>query len=78
MADRSQRLRELSNAKTHMFQEHHLGKPVEVLLEMQEPNGQWSGYTPSYLRIRTHREGNWRNRMAILTPTNIEGDFLIS
>lgn len=63
MQERSERLRALSNEKTRMFQEHHVGREVDVLFESQEAPGLWSGYTPAFLRVNAQLPGDWINRV---------------
>lgn len=48
---RSQRLLELSDAKTRLFYERHIGQVMPVLLERSKPNTPMHGFTGNYIRV---------------------------
>lgn len=77
MQARSERLRQLSEAKTRMFQEHHVGQAVEVLFESQEADGRWYGYAPNYLRVGAALPGDWTNRVGVVRGERAAGEALV-
>ncbi len=49
--DRSQRLLELSDEKTHAFYERHIGQRARVLFEKATQGKAMHGFTPNYIRV---------------------------
>lgn len=77
MNERSARLRKLSAEKTRLFQEHHLGREVEVLFETCEA-GLWSGYTPNFLRVAVESRNHLGNQLMQAVPGQVRGDLLLA
>jgi len=76
MQARSERLRQLSDEKTRMFQEHHVGRELEVLFESQEADGRWYGYAPNFLRVSAPLPGDWTNQIATVRGQQATGEAL--
>lgn len=54
---RSQRLLELSEAKTQAFYSRHIGQTMPVLLERSKSGAPMHGFTPNYIRVEvTHND----------------------
>ena len=49
--ERSRRLLELSDRKTHTFYEHHIGQEAEVLFEKATRGRAMHGFTKNYIRV---------------------------
>jgi len=73
--ERSARLRKLSHDKTLLFQQHHLGREVEVLFEHQQ-DAHWTGYTPSFLRVAAKSGEDLTNEIRTVSVGEIRGDVL--
>ena len=49
--ERSRRLLELSDQKTHAFYERHIGQEAEVLMEKATRGRAMHGFTKNYIRV---------------------------
>ncbi len=72
---RSARLRDLSQRKTRMFQEHHLGQTLPVLFEQQQ-DGVWTGYTENYLQVAVESAEGLGNRIVPVRMASVAGGCL--
>ena len=67
---RSQRLLELSEAKTHAFYERHIGREACILVEHSKAGMPMHGFTPNYIRVEVERRDELDN---CLVPVRMEG-----
>ncbi len=68
---RSQRLLELSEAKTKAFYAAHQGKMMKVLLEKSKPGMPMHGFTNNYIRVEVENQPHLDNTLAEV----LLGDF---
>ncbi len=64
--ERSQRLLQLSDAKTHAFYSRHMGVTLPVLLERSKPGQPMHGFTPNYIRVEVPRNDALDNQVVLL------------
>jgi len=76
IAQRSQRLRELSARKRRMYFQKFLGKTELVLFEQQK-NGFWSGVTDTYIRVKVKSDLNLENQLLPVRLEKIENQAMI-
>jgi threonylcarbamoyladenosine tRNA methylthiotransferase MtaB len=62
-------LREVDLKLRSRFTSRFLGRVQPVLFEEPGKDGLQEGYTPNYLRVRTHGQGNWRGQIRNLDLT---------
>ena len=74
VADRSRRLRALSDRRRREFAARHLGDEVEVLFEQRDRAGRWTGLTDSYLRVGVVSGEPLQNRMRQVRITGSDPD----
>jgi threonylcarbamoyladenosine tRNA methylthiotransferase MtaB len=74
--ERSRIMIEMGQRKRYAFYEGYFGKTVYVLFET-ESNGQWTGFTSNYMKLRVESEQALRNQIREVSPIRIEGDTLI-
>ncbi|MBI1319556.1 MAG: tRNA (N(6)-L-threonylcarbamoyladenosine(37)-C(2))-methylthiotransferase MtaB [Candidatus Hydrogenedens sp.] len=74
--ERSAILRKISADKTRLFQQHHLGREVEVLFECRQ-DGFWTGYTPGFLRVAARDAGYLKNVTRTVRVESIRGDLVV-
>ncbi len=74
IADRSRRLRELSARKRRVYHQKFLGKTENVLFEHKK-NGNWSGLTDTYIRVKVQSNLNLKNKLVpvLLERTDEQG-----
>ena len=75
---RSQRLLELSEAKTHAFYARHIGQVQLVLLEHAKPGMPMHGFTPNYIRVEVPQDNALDNQILPirLDTFNVDGTAL--
>lgn len=76
IAQRSQRLRELSARKRRMYFQQFVGKEAEALFEQQK-NGFWSGLTDTYIRVKVQSDLNLQNRLLPVRLEEVEGQAML-
>lgn len=82
--ERSRRMRALGNRLERAFRRRFLGRTMDVLWEMDEPNGNglvWSGLTDNYLRVTAPGSSGLRNevtpvRLVADTPAGLTGEIV--
>lgn len=68
---RSQRLLELSEQKTHAFYARYIGQTMPVLLERSKPGVPMHGFTPNYIRVEVPHDDALDNQVVTMKL----GDF---
>ena len=68
---RSQRLLEISEAKTHAFYARHIGAVMPVLLERPKTGMPMHGFTPNYIRVEVPFDASLDNKVVMVRL----GDF---
>ena len=68
---RSQRLLEISEAKTHAFYARHIGAVMPVLLERPKAGMPMHGFTPNYIRVEVPFDASLDNKVVMVRL----GDF---
>ncbi len=76
IAERSRRLRELSQRKRKVYHQQFLGETEKVLFERQK-NGRWSGVTDTYIRVIVDSEENLENRLLPVKLMQIENQAVL-
>lgn len=76
IAQRSQRLRELSARKRRMYFQQFVGKEAEVLFEQQK-NGFWNGLTDTYIRVKVQSDMDLQNRLLPVRLEGVEGQAML-
>lgn len=77
IADRSKRLRCLSDEKKRQFYKRYKNKELEVLFE-QEKQGYWYGYSKNYIRVRIPSKGkSLRNQLLPVYVHEINEDKIL-
>lgn len=71
---RSKQLQILSDKKKRSFYESQLNKPLTVLFEAQEQNGEMYGYTENYIRVKSTYNPQWVNQLKKIVPQSINAD----
>ena len=76
--ERSQRLLELSDEKTHAFYQRFVGQEMPVLLEKSKAGQPMHGFTPNYIRVEVENHPELDNHivMVSLGEMNEAGDAL--
>ncbi len=64
--ERSRRLLELSEEKTHAFYAKHIGQTMEVLLEKPKPGAKMHGFTKNYIRVEVDGNPAWDNKLVLV------------
>lgn len=77
--ERSQRLLQLSEEKTHAFYARHIGVTLPVLLERSKPGQPMHGFTPNYIRVEVPRNDALDNQVVPLRlgPFNTDSTALL-
>ena len=77
--ERSQRLLQLSEEKTHAFYARHIGATLPVLLERSKPGQPMHGFTPNYIRVEVPRNDALDNQVVPLRlgPFNTDSTALL-
>ena len=77
--ERSQRLLQLSEEKTHAFYARHIGATLPVLLERSKPGQPMHGFTPNYIRVEVPRNDALDNQVVSLRlgPFNTDSTALL-
>ncbi|MFT5388235.1 MAG: threonylcarbamoyladenosine tRNA methylthiotransferase MtaB [Candidatus Omnitrophota bacterium] len=73
--ERSQRLRDLSQRKRHMFFETQMNKPQEIIVE-EKKKGKWTGLTDHYIRILFESNNDLKNQTVNLSPSINNGTHI--
>jgi threonylcarbamoyladenosine tRNA methylthiotransferase MtaB len=73
---RAAELRNISARKTRLFQEHHLGKQIDVLFE-ETDGGRWIGHAGNYLRAAVPTDQSLTGHIATVRVDGIEDDTLV-
>ncbi|MGH1362649.1 MAG: tRNA (N(6)-L-threonylcarbamoyladenosine(37)-C(2))-methylthiotransferase MtaB [Calditrichia bacterium] len=68
IAERSKRLRELSDRKRRVYNQQFIGKEAHVLFESKK-NGWWNGVTDTYVRVKVESQIDLKNQ---LLPVSLE------
>lgn len=76
IAERSRRLRELSQRKRKVYHQQFLGETEKVLFERQK-NGRWSGVTDTYIRVIVDSEENLENQLLPVRLVQIENQAVL-
>ena len=76
IAERSKRLRQLSDQKRKDYYESFIGKTQTVLME-QEKRGFWSGLTDNYIRIKHKADDNLKNKIINVVPEKFKENHLV-
>ena len=76
--ERSQRLLELSDEKTHAFYQQFVGQEMPVLLEKSKAGQPMHGFTPNYIRVEVENRPELDNHIVMvnLGEMNEAGDAL--
>ena len=72
---RSQRLLELSDAKTRAFYQRHIGQTMPVLLERPKPGLPMHGFTPNYIRVEVPFRAELDNQVVNVRLGDFNEDF---
>lgn len=75
IAERSARLRELSDRKRTAFFQKFVGKTMNVLFESQR-NGNWSGLTDNYIRVKVSTSRKIKNQLLPVRLTAVTGSAM--
>ena len=67
----------LSDKKKRYFYEQQLNKEFTVLFEAQENQGEMSGFTENYLKIKTTFNPEWVNKFKQVVPIAVNSDGTI-
>ena len=76
VAERSRRLRELSQRKRRIYNQQFLGDTAPVLFEQQK-QGFWNGVTETYIRVKVESELDLKNQILPVRLAEIEGQAII-
>lgn len=76
IAERSRRLRELSQRKRRIYNECFLGREERVLFESQR-DGWWNGLTDTYIRVRVRSDDDLKNRMLPVLLERTDGQAVV-
>ena len=57
------------------YMEHHIGQPVNLLIEEQDAQGNWLGHTDNYLHVSIN-EPCQKNTIVSVLLEEIEGKLL--
>lgn len=76
--ERSQRLLDLSDEKTHAFYQSFVGQTMPVLLEKSKAGQPMHGFTPNYIRVEVENKPELDNHIVLvrLGEMNDKGDAL--
>ena len=70
---RSEKVRALGDEKKLRFHERQIGRELEVLFEMRDGDGRWTGHTPNYVKVAVRSDQELVNRIG---PVRIEEAFV--
>ncbi len=73
--ERSRKLKELSDKKLKNFYKMNMGAETNVLFENYASNGFISGFTPNYLRVKTHYSHSLVNSIKKVVLTDLDDDM---
>lgn len=74
---RSKEVIKISSLKQREFEERHLGKEVEILVESISKDGFYMGHTKNYLPVYIKSDENLKDKIIKVKITNYENNMLI-
>ena len=75
---RVRKLIELGEKKLFDFSAQQIGKVCEVLFERCDKSGQFTGYTPNYLKVKTSSASSLKNQIKKVEIIDFDGKQLVS
>ena len=76
--ERSKMLQILSEKKKRHFYNQQINKPLSVLFEAQESNGEMYGFTENYLKVKSTYNPKWVNQIKQIVPLSVNIDGTVN
>ncbi len=76
-SQRSKLLIDLGNSVANEFMEKFVGKTLSVLVETQDSENIFEGYTTNYLKVLLKSDINIKNQVVSANIKNVTNDYLV-
>ncbi|MDP1728162.1 MAG: tRNA (N(6)-L-threonylcarbamoyladenosine(37)-C(2))-methylthiotransferase MtaB [Bacteroidota bacterium] len=76
-SERSKMLHILSEKKKRFYYEQHIGKTYPVLWEAENDGEMMFGFTPNYIKVKTHYEPSLVNEIIPALLTGLDADLIV-